>query len=203
LAYGLLIALEGVDGAGTTTQAERLGRRLGDRALVTREPSMGPVGRLLRQLLGGVDAPCDSAALALLFAADRRDHLAREIEPALARGQHVVTDRYVLSSLAYQSLSVDRAWVAELNTGVRAADLTLFLDVQPEVAEARRRARGGPAELFDAPALQERIGAAYRREAARLAAEGARVVTLDGGAAPDEVEQAIAREVEICLSASG
>src|SRR4051812_35922446 len=104
---GRLIALEGVDGAGTTTQAQRLAVLLGARAHVTREPSGGPLGQLLRQLLSGAHADLDPAAVALLFAADRLDHLSREVEPALARGQHVITDRYLLSSLAYQTVDGD------------------------------------------------------------------------------------------------
>src|SRR5574341_1198614 len=92
----LLIALEGIDGAGTTTQAALLCdwlRGMGTRVHRTQEPSAGPIGQLLRLLLRG-PLRVDPAAVALLFAADRLDHLAREIEPQLASGAHVVTDRY-------------------------------------------------------------------------------------------------------------
>ena len=198
---GILIAIEGIDGAGTTTQAERLTAALGAAGHLTREPSRGPVGLLLRQLLGGAHAPVEPAAIALLFAADRLDHLQREVEPALARGLHVVTDRYVLSSLAYQSVDVARGWVAALNQRARSADLTLFVDVPVEIAEARRKARGGPEELFDRRDFQERVVAAYRREAAALSDSGAAIVTLDGARAPDEVHREIAAAVQTCLRA--
>jgi dTMP kinase len=196
---GLLIALEGIDGSGTTTQAMRLGQHFGSRAHVTREPSTGPVGQLLRRILGGEHAPVDPAVVALLFAADRRDHLAREVEPALAQGRLVITDRYLLSSLAYQTITAERAWVAQLNAHARPADLTVLLDLPVEVAAARRQARGGQEELFDARELQERVAIAYRGEAALLAAGGARVVTLDGAGPPDAVERAIRAAVETCL----
>ena len=82
---GRFIVFEGIDGAGTTSQAGRLLARLRQLDLsahLTAEPSKGPIGRLLRSLLGGAAAPVDPDAMALLFAADRRDHLAREIVPA-------------------------------------------------------------------------------------------------------------------------
>jgi dTMP kinase len=195
----MLIALEGIDGSGTTTQAERLGAAL-DGALTTCEPSRGPVGLLLRDLLAGAHAPMDPVAVALLFAADRRDHLAREIEPALAAGRHVVTDRYVMSSLAYQSLSLERAFVAEINARARPADLTILLDVPAEVAEARRRARGGAAELFDRRELQERVAAAYRDEARELLRAGGRVCVVDGALSPDEVHRRIVETCKTCLA---
>src|SRR4051794_5711725 len=103
---GKLIVLEGIDGAGTTTQAQRLGKHFGARVHVTREPSDGAAGILIRQILRGEYHPYDHTALALLFAADRLDHLKREIEPQLQKGVHVISDRYVISSLVYQSLFV-------------------------------------------------------------------------------------------------
>src|SRR5260221_11866499 len=128
----LFAALEGIAGSGRTTQLERLVSHLdaglGRRAHATREPSTGPVGRLLRELLLGQHAlpdgaPADGHAMALLFAADRRDHLRREIEPALAAGTDVVSDRYLMSSLAYQAEEAERSWVASLARVVRAPDI--------------------------------------------------------------------------------
>src|SRR5450759_40417 len=129
---GRFIVLEGIDGSGTTTQLDRAVAYLGThghRAVATREPSAGPVGRLLRDaLLGRLHTPdgarMDGRTMALLFAADRIDHLQREIEPQLAAGTTVVSDRYLLSSLAYQAEEADRAWVAGLSRGIRAPDLT-------------------------------------------------------------------------------
>lgn len=199
---GKLIVLEGIDGSGTTTQTARLTAALaalGHRVHATREPSHGPIGQLLRQILGGAHAPVDPAAIALLFAADRVDHLAREVVPRLAEGVHVVSDRYLLSSYAYQTIEVDRALVVSANARARPADLTLLLDVPASVAAARRRARGGPEELFDAHAFQEKVAAAYLREADLLARTGEPVVMLDGSADPDTVFAAILGAVKSCL----
>jgi dTMP kinase len=196
----LFLVLEGIDGSGTTTQLARLQARLqgrGRRVLATREPSSGPVGRLLREILLGQHrlpggAPADGLAMALLFAADRRDHLRREIEPALADGMDVISDRYVMSSLAYQAEEADRTWVADLARDVRPPDLTLLLDVPVDVAAARRRAAGRVTERYDDDAVQARVAENYRRLAA--ADPGARV--LDGSGSVTEVAAAIAAAVD-------
>jgi dTMP kinase len=199
----LFIVLEGIDGSGTTTQLGRLGDHLtsrGRRVHGTREPSAGPVGRLLREiLLGGHalpdGAPADGRAMALLFAADRRDHLRREIEPALAAGMDVVCDRYLLSSLAYQGEEAEREWVAQLAREVRPADLTLLLDLPVPVAAGRRRAAGRTEERYDADAVQERVAAAYRA----LVAGDPKVITIDASAGIDDVTRAITVAVDRLL----
>jgi dTMP kinase len=200
---GRFIALEGIDGAGTTTQLERLAARLADRLHPTREPSTGPIGREIRRHLAGpVDGHrLDPAALALLFAADRLDHLRREIEPALHRGVHVMSDRYVLSSLAYQTLEVERDRVARWNELARPPDLTLFIEVPIDVAETRRARRGGAAEIFEERALQARIRDAYRAELDRLRAAGEPVVVVDGTPAPDVVFAAVLEAAQSCFAA--
>lgn len=167
---GRFIAIEGIDGSGTTLQTRLLADWLAARGhtmLETREPSHGPIGVLVRERLSVRSAPLEPAALALLFAADRLDHLAREVVPAIARGAVVLSDRYLLSSLAYQSLDCDAAWVREINARAMQPDLTLVLEVPAEVAFARvqrRAAEGGAVEeRFDALVLQQRIAANYRR----------------------------------------
>ena len=199
---GPLIVLEGIDGAGTTTQARRLrdylrGSRwayapeLGAVSVpgvhLTRQPSDGPIGRMLRDVLSGehrvpvdrsgpagdlqgpaVASPC-TETLATLFAADRYDHLQREVEPALARGEVVVSDRWYHSSFAYQGVDTDDAmwvrqfqWIHDLNCRVRTPDLTIFLQVDPEVALRRRVSAGRIPELFDDLATQCRVARRYR-----------------------------------------
>ena len=133
--------------------------------------------------------------MALLFAADRRDHLRREIEPALASGSDVVSDRYLLSSLAYQAEEAERGWVAGLARELRAPDLTILLDVPVEVAAARRRAAGRIVERYDADAMQARVAENYRR----LAAVQRDTVVLDGSRTVDEVAAAIAAAVDAVL----
>jgi dTMP kinase len=158
------------------------------------------VGRLLRELLLGQHrlpdgAPADGRAMALLFAADRRDHLRREVEPALAAGMDVVCDRYLLSSLAYQGEEAERDWVAQLAREVRPADLTLLLDLPVAVAAARRRAAGRIEERYDADAVQERVAAAYRA----LVAGDSKAVTIDARASIDDVTRAITDAVDRLL----
>lgn len=200
---GRFIVFEGIDGAGTTTQAALLQARLqgaGLRCHRTAEPSTGPVGRLLRALLAGADAPFDPAAMALLFAADRRDHLAREILPLLAAGTHVICDRYVLSSLVYQTAAgVPRPLVAAANDGARRPDLTLLLTVPQDVAATRRARRGGPADLYETDDTQRAVAASYEAEAASLQAEGAQVRVLRGDLPVEEVEASVWQALESCL----
>jgi dTMP kinase len=191
---GLLIVLEGIDGAGTTTQAARLTESLDRRGVPvhrTREPSDGPIGRLLREILAGEHAPTDTTTHSLLFAADRADHLQREVAPALVAGRVVVSDRWYHSSLAYQGAGEERAWIAELNRRVRAPDLTIFLRVAPEVAAARRAAARSADELFDALETQRRVAEGYLEVMAELAGSE-RIEILDG-------EQPVDRVAAACL----
>lgn len=199
----MFIVLEGIDGSGTTTQAARLAQTLqarGARVHATREPSTGPVGRLLRQALTGTlvaderPVQLDFCSMALLFAADRMDHVRREIEPALARGEVVISDRYDLSSLIYQSETSPDAerylpWLTGLNAQALRPDVTVVLSVDADVALARRRARGGADELFEVPELQVRLAARYA-EAQRYLPED-RIVVLDASESPDRVEESI------------
>ena len=193
-----LIVLEGLDGAGTTTQARRLVAHLnakGGKAHLTREPSDGPIGQLIRQMLTGHHA-IENQAIAqstfgLLFAADRLDHLQREVEVQLAAGSLVVSDRWYHSSLAYQGTGADRDWITTLNARARKPDLTLFLSVRPEVAAARRISAGRIQELFEDMQMQEEVAAGYKATISELSAQGERIETIDGEASPDAVFGAI------------
>ncbi|MCB9544878.1 MAG: dTMP kinase [Myxococcales bacterium] len=191
---GRFIVLEGIDGAGTTTQARLLTRwltRAGRRVLQTNQPSGGPVGTFIRhalrgRIVAGDGQRLDPRAIAGLFVADRADHLHSEIEPALAAGTDVICDRYVMSSLAYQGSECDPAWIAALNAPFRRPDLTLFVDVPADVAAQRRARRGLAADLFEVDAFQVKVAAAYR-EAATL--HGA--LTIDGTASIRAVQHAL------------
>jgi len=204
VAEGILIAVEGIDGAGTTTQARRLVELLeadGYRAHVTREPSDGPVGRLLREILAGEHAPVDATTLSLLFAADRADHIQREVEPAIAAGAVVVSDRWYHSSLAYQGTEEERLWIRELNRRARSPELTVFLEVTPEVAADRRASDGRSEEIFDRLAVQRRVAAGYRSVIESLR-ESERIEIVDGELPADEVAAMIASLArETCLRA--
>jgi dTMP kinase len=196
---GKFIVLEGIDGSGTTTQLDRSVAylvSLGHPAVGTREPSTGPVGRLLREVLLGQHrlsdgAPMSGHSMALLFAADRIDHLQREIEPSLAVGITVISDRYLLSSLAYQAEEADRDWVAGLAKDVRAPDLTILLDVPIEVAAKRRQAAGRPIERYDADSYLAKVAANYRE----LAHKEPSAVILDGSASKEDVTAAVCQAI--------
>ncbi len=185
-ARGRFIVFEGLDGAGTTTQARLLCRwlsRQGRTVLPTAEPSDGPVGRLLRQALarrvaGREGERLNPQTIAALFAADRADHVAHEIEPALARGEDVVCDRYAGSSLAYQGAECEPAWVAELNRPMPAPDLVLYVRVPVEIAARRRAGRGGEPEIYEVDAFQRRVAAGY--DAAARWRPDDPVVVIDG-----------------------
>ncbi len=204
---GAFIVVEGTDGSGTTTQRDLLGRALAARNVpvtATNEPSGGPVGKLIRQLLvtGASDPYLDWTTMALLFAADRADHVARTVRPALERGELVVSDRYDLSSMIYQSLTARSdadalPWIRELNCHALRPDLTLVIDVSPATALARRRARGGTEEVYEAAPLQERLAAAYL-DAERFL-PGDRIVHVDGSGSVDAVARAILAAVEAAL----
>jgi dTMP kinase len=190
-----LVVLEGIDGAGTTTQTARLGEALrarGHAVALTREPSIGPVGRLLRAMLGGAEPASDATTMALLFAADRTDHQFREVDPALARGEIVISDRWYHSSLAYQGDGEARAFIKRVNQRARQPDLTLFLEVDPEIAARRRAADQRPEELYDALDKQIRIARGYREVIAELSTSE-RIVTLDGTQPVDAVAAEILR----------
>ena len=192
---GHFVVLEGIDGSGTTTQVARLAERLRAANVPvrsTREPSDGPVGALLRQVLTGRvvarggNAP-GWAAMALLFAADRMDHVENEIDPFVASGGFVVSDRYDASSLAYQSASSTAAgrdaresiaWIRSLNSHARRPDLVIVLDVPADVAGQRRAHRGDPAQLYEDNELQRTLAQFYRELASHM--PGDPVVVIDG-----------------------
>jgi dTMP kinase len=160
---GLFVVLEGIDGSGTTTQLHRLAEHLGSEGYTvhtTAEPSTWPVGLFIRDVLEKRKS-ISPKGLALAFATDRLDHLTQEIEPRLQAGTIVLADRYVLSSLAYQSLGAPMDWLLSINSQARAPDLSILLRVSPEVAAKRRAKRNTPEEIFDADQQQRAIATAY------------------------------------------
>lgn len=212
---GSFIVLEGIDGAGTTTQAQLLRQAFTARGLpahVTAEPTTGPVGGLIRQILSGrvvSRLPSGIATprwtvMSLLFAADRQDHLQTVIEPNLRDGVNVICDRYTMSSLVYQSVSCGDAasagWIAEINRHARKPDLTLFLDVAPEEAIRRVRDRSEQAEIFDDPEFQRKLAIGYQKMAELGQAD--HILRIDGNRSVEAIAADCWEAVEV-LRAQG
>lgn len=193
---GSFIVVEGADGVGSTTQAKLLVERLnsiGVESLFTAEPSGGEIGALARKMLktGSQQTP---ETLALLFAADRLQHYHSEIAPALERGITVVSDRYVLSSLVYQSLHIRTDWVIEINRFAPPPDATVLVSVPFQTAWDRicsRIAAGSTEEIFDKMDLQQRIHALY--EELLFDVNG---YMIDGSGRPEEVLELLFKAVK-------
>jgi dTMP kinase len=192
------IVFEGGDGAGTTTQLGLLGRALGRAGIphwTCSEPTDAPEGLLIRRILSG-ELRRDPGTLARLFAADRNEHLRGEggILERLGRGEVVVCDRYVLSSLAYQGVACGPELPAELNAGFPLPELLVFFDLPPEESLGRLGGRDR-LDIFEELPFQERVRAAYKRELAHFASSGMRIATVDASRSVDEVADAVLRAV--------
>jgi len=138
---GFFICIEGLDGCGKTTQTQLLVERLkrkGYDAIYTAEPSRGKIGELVRKYCLHGEKRVSSIVEALLFAADRFEHVENELIPALNEGKLVVSDRYVYSSLAYQGAAgLDLKWIEKINEHAIRPDLAVFIDVEPETVIQR------------------------------------------------------------------
>jgi dTMP kinase len=184
---GVLIALEGVDGAGKTTQALSLAAtlaRIGRQVLFTQEPTFGPSGRRLRDYLAGAERHLTAEEELDLFQADRREHVENTIRPALRRGWIVITDRYYYSSAAYQgALGLDpQAIIADSEAFAPRPDLVVIFTLPLSMALARRQdAHGGEVQVTEVPAYLEKVAALYDRF------QGPHVKRLDAAAPTAEV----------------
>jgi len=160
---GSFIVFEGLDGSGKSTHIRALCRELmlqGWDVLRTSEPSRGRIGKFIRAYVEHRERRLPPEIEVLLYAADRFDHLKRIIEPALERGEIVVSDRYVHSSLAYQGaggLSIE--WIRELNKFAMKPDLIILLDVPPETGLGRMRRRRRT--VFEVYPVQQKVRNIY------------------------------------------
>ena len=200
---GRFLSFEGIDGAGKSSHIEWLAgwlRERGREVLVTREPGGTELAERLRELV--LHQPMDALTEALLVFAARRDHLATRIEPALAAGAVVLCDRFTDATFAYQGAGrgFDLGVLATLETWVqqgRQPDLTVWFDLPPAVAAARRAAVRAP-DRFESQdeAFFERVRSGYAR---RAAADPGRFAILDAAATPD----AVRAQLEAALESRG
>lgn len=196
---GNFIVLEGIDGSGLTTQAAQAAHCLEEvnrcRVLLTKEPSDGPIGLLIRQALSKRLQGLGAEELALLFAADRLDHLAHQITPALAQGSDVICDRYVWSSLAYQGQDLSREWLESINEKAIVPDLTVFLRVEPEISLDRIEKSRLKTELFEQENTLRRVLGKFDELADRARRRGEKVAVIDGSQPTEIVASSIRTEL--------
>lgn len=170
------ICIEGLDGCGKTTQTKTLVKNLqveGFDAVYTAEPSRGKIGSFLKNYCLQSEKRVPSAVEALLFAADRVEHLKKEVVPALNEGRTVVSDRYVYSSLAYQGATgLDLGWIREINKWAIRPDLAFFIDVEPETAIRRTKPRKSVMENLE---TQRKVREVYMKFV-----ESGELVRIDG-----------------------
>jgi dTMP kinase len=195
-----LVTVEGIDGAGKSSHIEAIAQRWRDQGLdvvCTREPGGTPLAETLRAAV--LHQPMDALTEALLVFAARRDHLVQVIEPALARAAVVLCDRFTDATFAYQGAGrgFDTAVLTQLAAWVqqgREPDLTLWFDLPPEIAAARRAAARTP-DRFESEALDffTRVAGGYR---ARFAATPQRVLRLDATVSLDDVRAQIITSLE-------
>jgi dTMP kinase len=184
---GVFICIEGLDGCGKTTQAKLLAKKLGKshNAVYTAEPSRGKIGTYIRNSYLYGEKRLSIVLEALLFAADRIEHLETEVIPALNEGRLVISDRYVYSSLAYQGAAgLSLEWIEKVNEHALKPDLAVFIDV--DLATVMNRLKAKKSVMENAETLQK-----VRDVYLKFVAKG-ELVRIDGNRAKDEVVEALA-----------
>jgi dTMP kinase len=181
---GAFVVIEGLDGSGKTTQAKLLATRLNrsHRAFYTAEPSQGTIGAFIRERCLYDEKRLPATVEALLFAADRVDHVEHEIKPALAEGRLVICDRYMYSSLAYQgSTGLSTDWINTINDFALKPDFAVFIDVSPETVLNRLNRRKSIMENLE---TQRKVREIYLKSVAKGDLE-----LIDGEKAVEEVAE--------------
>ena len=189
------IVLEGLDGSGTTTQLELLAesfRKAGIPALSTCEPTDMTLGRTIRTVLKK-EEKVHPETLARLFTADRNEHLfnpSSGIVRMISEGKRVISDRYLFSSLAYQSLDLDFDLVYELNSRFPLPEYLFFIDTSIEECQKRLGKRNAE-ELFDDSEIQEKIYSNYMQAFKRYGRSGMKYHVVDGNKPAEKINEEI------------
>lgn len=180
------LVIEGLDGSGQTTQVGLLAEKLrlaGFPVVTTKEPTDNLIGGLIRGVLTK-EWKLSGPALQLLYAADRGHHLQRLIVPALKRGQVVISDRYLYSSLAYGSLKSSLAWLKQVNSQFIRPQSAFYLQVRPETALERIRRSRPESELFETRRVLEQVARVYEQ----LCRDGL-LLSIDGERSVEKISQ--------------
>jgi len=197
---GAFIVFEGIDGSGKSTHIRLLCdalRRQGHDVLRTSEPSRGRIGRFIREYVEHRRNRLSPEIEALLFAADRFEHVKQIIAPALEAGRIVISDRYLHSSLAYQGAAgVSLEWIREMNRFAPRPDLCILLDVRPETGLGRMSQRRRT--VFEVYTFQQRVRNLYLRFV-----EQGELVKVDADRPVDEVQQEVSSLVRNLLDGAG
>ena len=183
---GIFICIEGLDGCGKTTQAKLLAKKLrkSHNAFYTAEPSRGEIGTFIRKCCLYGEKRLSTVVEALLFAADRVEHVESEVLPALYEGRLVISDRYVYSSLAYQGaagLSLD--WIEKVNEHALKPDLAIFIDAELKTVMNRLKSKKSVMENME---TLKKVRDVYMKFVAK-----GELVRLDGNRAKYEVSEAL------------
>ena len=179
---GAFICIEGLDGCGKTTQAKMLAKKLGKsrNTLYTAEPSRGKIGTYIRNRCLYGEKRLSTVVEALLFAADRIEHVENEVLPALREGRLVISDRYIYSSLAYQGAAgLSLEWIENVNKHALKPDLAVFIDVDPKTVMHRLKRKRSVMENME---TQQKVRDVYLKFVAK-----GELVRLDGNRAKNEV----------------
>ena len=191
---GLFIAVEGLDGSGLSTQARLLlnyFRKNGNKAFATKEPTDNVIGGLIRGALTGVYR-MPPEGLQLLFTADRTHHLDRQIIPALKRGDIMITDRYLWSTIAFGGNKLDRDWLLTLHKYVIMPDVTVLLRVPPKVCIERIAQDRFDFELFEKESELKKVWRNYKWLANKFKKE---FIIVDGVGSTEEILERIVDKI--------
>ena len=196
---GIFIVIEGLDGSGKTTQAKLLAKKLEKtyKVLLTAEPSLGKIGTFIREDCLYEEKRLPTEAEALLFAADRIEHMYNEVKPALEDGKLVICDRYVYSSLAYQgSAGLSVEWIKTINARALQPDFSIFIDVAPERVLERLQRKKSVMETLE---TQQKVREVYLKYV-----EKGELVRIDGDKPKDVVaEELYAKVLGLLKAAKG
>ncbi len=204
---GKFVVFEGIDGSGKSTQIKKIAeclKRKGYDVYSTFEPTDGPVGTLIRQMLTG-KVPTDQRTIASLFAADRTDHLMNAkngIRKIVDQGGVVLCDRYYFSSYAYHAQHIDMDWVIHsnsLNAQILRPDLTVFIDVDPDVCFQRIKDNRGNFEMYEKIDIMKQVRDNYFSAFEKLK-DVEQVAVVDGNCGMQDVEDAILQTIETRLN---